>query len=184
MEWRQKKRWVGSTLRSATGAAAIALFASIAPAAAKETEVKAVRDVIDCLTVAVPERLACFERSATALAKATGQGEVVVLDREAVRKTRRELFGFSVSTPALFDKAAEAEDEMKEIVSTAAAVGRNGDGGYVITLKEGGRWEQIGAGSFGIAPRIGMPVTVKRAALGSFKMKIGPAPAVKARRIG
>ena len=158
-------------------------------AAAKDTQVTAIRDVIDCQKV--PEaaaRLSCFERTTAALAAATSQGDVVVLDREAVKKTRRDLFGFSVSTADLFERSGGKDDkrseELDEITSTIAAVSQNRAGDYVLTLAQGGRWEQISAGSFGRSPKVGMKVEVRRAALGSFKMKIGDAPAIKVRRIG
>ena len=157
-------------------------------ASARDVQVRAIRDVLYCQKVGDSgARLACFEQAAAALARATGEGDVVVLDREAVKKTRRELFGFSVSTAELFarrDDRSKAESELDEITTTLAAVGRNANGDYVLTLAEGGRWEQISAGSFGRAPRAGMTVVVRKAALGSYKMKIGEAPAIKVRRIG
>lgn len=160
-----------------------------AMAAGKDIQVSAIRDVIDCQKVPeAPARLSCFERAVTALAAATSQGDVVVLDREAVKKTRRELFGFSVSTADLFDgprgKGDKQSEELDEIATTIAAVSQNRAGDYVLTLAQGGRWEQISTGSFGRAPRAGMKVEVRRAAFGSYKMKIGDAPAIKVRRIG
>ncbi|NJR78699.1 hypothetical protein [Sphingomonas corticis] len=168
--------------------AAFALaIAAASPAAARDVQVKAIRDVLDCQKVTeTSARLTCFERAASALARATGEGEVVVLDREAVRKTRRDLFGFSVSTAELFDKGNGKDgkpEELDEITSSVTAVTLKRDGGYILSLAEGGRWEQISAGSFGRAPRPGMTAVVRKAAFGSFKMKVGEAPAIKVRRI-
>jgi hypothetical protein len=164
----------------------VAAGLTVSPAFAKSAEPAAIRDVLACL--GVPEsasRLACFERSATALAKASGDGDVVVLDRDAIRKTKRDLFGFSVSTTKILDEKSGSRDpDLDEITSTVASVSTNGEGYFIISLVNGGRWEQLAPGHFGRAPRAGMAVTIRRAAFGSYKMKIGEAPAVKARRVG
>ncbi len=167
----------------------VSLALLMLPAAALEARKApppAVRDVIDCLKVVdTAERLGCFERTAKVLAAASDTGDVVVLDRDTIRRTKRELFGFNIASDGVLAETERGQDaDVDEITSTATAVSQNRDGGYIITLAEGGRWEQIAPGHFGRAPRPGMTVSVKRAAFGSYKMKIGEAPAVRARRVG
>lgn len=101
-------------------------------------------------------RLACYNRRVAALVAAREGGEVVVFDRE----------------------------EVQEIVAKVASAAQRGDGNWVLTLDSGARWEQIQAMTFGRNPRAGSTVTIKRAAFGSYKMKVDQSPAVKARRTG
>ena len=61
---------------------------------------------------------------------------------------------------------------------------RNADGGWVLTLEDGARWEQANSTLLGANPRPGSVVVIKRAALGSFKMAVDGGPSMKARRIG
>ena len=118
-----------------------------------------------------------------------------MVDREQVKDAKRKLFGFSLPSISLFNhdgkddkdkdirKAARAE-EVEEITAKISKVGHNADGGWVITLEDGARWEQTDAMIFGRNPKPGATATIKRGALGSFKMSIDGSPSCKARRIG
>ncbi|MES2444976.1 MAG: hypothetical protein V4574_19295 [Pseudomonadota bacterium] len=148
----------------------------------------ALQNVLQCRAVTDEKaRLACFDSTVGQLDAARTSGAVVVVDREEVRKARRGLFGFSLPRLGLFgggEKGGEDAEEIKEINGVARSATRNADGGWIITLEDGARWEQTGAMVFGRSPRPGSKVTIKRGVLGSFKMSVDGSPAVKARRIG
>lgn len=171
---------------------ALAFAASPIPCLAQEAAAPpaALQNVLQCRAITDDKaRLACFDASVTQLDAARTSGAMVVLDREEVRKTRRGLFGFRLPSLGIFgggdkeDSASEV-DEIKEITGTVRSATKNADGGWIITLEDGARWEQTGALIFGRAPRAGSKATIKRGALGSYKMSIDGSPAVKARRIG
>lgn len=133
-------------------------------------------------------RLACFDARVAAFADAQAKGDVAVVDRADVTKTRRDLFGFKLPDFGLFGEKEQRDGARSEGVDQISAVVRsamqNADGGWIITLEDGARWEQTQAMTFGRRPRTGSTVTIERAALGSYKMKIDSSPAVRARRIG
>jgi hypothetical protein len=133
------------------------------------------------LTVAA-ERLACFDRESAAMGTAVERKELVVFDREAVTKTRRSLFGFSVPDLGIFgDKDT---DPVKQIEGVLAAAGTNRDGGYTFTLVDGSRWNQIDDRPLSRDPKRGDKVIVKRGTLGAFILSIAGQPGVKVKRVG
>lgn len=150
----------------------------------------AVQSVLQCRAITDEKaRLACYDSSVGQLEAARASGAVVMVDRDEVRKARRGLFGFHLPTLGLFnhgpkDPDGEDADEIKEINGVARAVSQNADGGWIITLEDGARWEQTAPANFGRRPKVGSKVTIKRGVLGSFKMIIDDMPGVKARRIG
>jgi hypothetical protein len=167
--------------------AASMLIAVALPATAKprpQTGVPAqVTRLLTCRGLAVAaERLACFDRESAAMGSAVERKELVVFDREAVTKTRRSLFGFSVPDLGIFgDKDT---DPVKQIESVLAASGNNRDGGYTFTLADGSRWNQIDDRPLSRDPKRGDKVIVKRGTLGSFILEIAGQPGVKVKRIG
>jgi hypothetical protein len=168
----------------------LAITASPLQAQDKRTVPPVLQKVLDCRALTdSAARLACYDAGVTALENARTGGEVAVFDREEVRKTKRGLFGFSLSDLPIFgtrDKAnaEEERDEVKEITAKMKAVSRNSSGGFIVTLEDGARWEQTDSTTLGRSPRVGETVTIKRAALGSYKMSFQTGPSVKARRIG
>ncbi len=159
-------------------------------ASAGEQEPSAIRKLNECRVIADDRaRLACFDTSSAELAAARESGAVAVVDRQQVRRAKRGLFGFNLSGLDIFGigkngLAKSEQDEVSEISGRISAVTRNADGYYIITIEDGARWEQISPLTFGRAPRAGSTVTIKRAALGSYKMRIDQNPPVKARRVG
>jgi hypothetical protein len=155
-----------------------------------DTAPAALQNVLQCRAIADEKaRLACYDSSVGQLETARTSGAVVVVDREEVRKARRGLFGFHLPSLGLFGHGDKADggddvDEIKEINGVVRSAVKNADGGWIITLEDGARWEQTAAMTFGRRPRAGSKVTIKRGVLGSFKMSIDDSPAVKARRIG
>src|SRR5213075_1285252 len=60
------------------------------------------------------ERLTCYDKAAAGISEAVAKKDIVVYDREAVRKTKRGLFGFSVSGLGIFGDDND-EVEVKQI---------------------------------------------------------------------
>lgn len=134
------------------------------------------------------ERLACFDRVSAALVAAADEGDLSVVNREEVRKTRRTLFGFALPDLGIFgrgDKAKEKDtaDEIEVLNTTIASARSTGDG-IEITTAEGAIWLISSLPRRLMTPRAGQTVELRKGSLSSYFMRINGQGGVKARRIG
>lgn len=128
------------------------------------------------------ERLACYDEAAAALDTAERSGELVVLDRQQVQETRRQLFGFQIGNPFAGRLNGPEEPEIDSIETTLKSAGLVADGKWLFRLADGSEWRQIDSGGVRFRDREGEPVRVRRASLGSFLMTVGNSRAVRVRR--
>lgn len=141
------------------------------------------QQLVDCGKAADDAaQLACYRRAADALVRAEAEGAVVIVDREEARTVRRQAFGLSLPSLSLFDKG-ESEEELSTLVGQARAVRQDSTGRWIVQLDSGATWTQVEATPLRTTPKVGMRVTVTKAALGSYMMKIGDQHAVRARRV-
>lgn len=163
-------------------AAAIALAA--APALAAEPAEPAVIAALKaCRAItADAERLACYDKAAQSVTKAQETGEVIIIDKQAARAARRQAFGLELPTLSILDKGADkAEtDKLQSVVKMARV---DGEQRLVVTLEDGAVWRQIDDTMLGKPPKAGDTIEVRKAAMGSYMMKIGSQPAIRVRRI-
>lgn len=144
--------------------------------------------VTACQSIADPQqRLACFDASVAKLKTATEERDVVVLDKEQVRKTRRSLFGFSLpSLPSIFgggdDKDRPEEPEFTQLESTIFRARSIQPGKWIMVLPDGATW-QYAEINRRVEPRAGDKILIKRAALGSYMANIDGSNAVRVERI-
>ncbi len=165
--------------------AALMLLAS--PASAKDKDEDAstappptYQAVLDCQKIAdSAARLACFDRSVSTMAAASQNKDLVIIDRATIRQTKRGLFGISLPKIKLFGGNDDVEVNSIESTITTAYAAR--DGNSVFVLADGSRWKQTD-GRF-TYPKPGQPITVKRAALGSFMANVNKQPGVKVIRL-
>ena len=139
--------------------------------------------VVDCRAIPdAAERLACFDRTVSALATATTAKDLVVLDRESMRETRKGLFGFSLPKLKLFGGGEEDEkDAVREIESTISGLRSAKDGFPIFTLADGARWKQTdGRNMF---PKIGQKIRIRAASLGSYMASIDGRAGVRVMRL-
>ena len=141
--------------------------------------------------VDVGQRAACYDREYAALQVAVDKGDLMMVDREGVRQTRQSLFGFSLPNLAIFGgantdkgRARPDSDELEQLNATVHSARPDQDGRWVIILDNGATWHQMDDNPLGRSPRLGDTVLIRRAALGSFIMRIGSMPSFKAQREG
>lgn len=128
-------------------------------------------------------RLRCFDQAAAALEQAADRRDVVIVDRAQVRQTKRTLFGLELPHLSIFgggddDKA----EEVTQIDGIIASAFQNGNGRWVVRLEDGGTWAQIDDNPISIWPKAGQKVLIKRAALGSYMMRVNGQAGVRVRR--
>ncbi len=167
----------------------VALIGSCMAAQAAERLPEAVSKVIDCRAVADgAARLACYDTQVDILAQATATAEIVVLDKEAVKKTRRSLFGFSLPPLPFFGgrdanvDRSDPEQHLSAIDATIASAQKLSGDKWMLVLDDGARWQTTEA----IAvrdPKAGQPIHIQEAALGSYKAKIDGGRAIRIKRV-
>ena len=145
--------------------------------------------VIDCKQVSDPTaRLACYDEKVAALESAQASKQVVVADREQIKKARRGLFGFSLPKIKLFgggdDDDKDEKDEFKELTTKVKSVRQTNRGLYIITIEEGDAvWEQTEKSRYSVRVRSGDEIRIRRASLGSYKANINGGLAIRVRRV-
>src|SRR5690606_26183898 len=107
--------------------------------------------------------------------------DIVMMDRQQIRSTRRTLFGLQLPDIELF--GGGDDDEAKQLETRLASVGRNGDGRWLLALEDGARWQQIDDRLVAVAPGPGDPVVIRRASMGTYMMRIRGQPGIRVKRI-
>lgn len=163
------KAWVapGAILFAAAGLG----IASAQPAPATG-RADLVQKLADCRKV--PDdtaRLACYDQAAAAFDQAEAKGDIVVVDREQARTVRRQAFGFSLPSIALFERG-ESQEEVSNVTGKVASARMNGAGKWVVELEDGATWVQIDSNELFRYPKPGMEVRIRRASLGSYLMSV------------
>jgi hypothetical protein len=130
-------------------------------------------------------RLACYDEAATRLTQAVGRNDVVVLDREDIRQTRRSLFGFHLPRLPIFGGGArEVAETPDEITATVAAASNIGYDKYRIRLEDGAVWQTTESSAYIRPPHAGSSVVIRRGAMGSYFMRIDGQRGLRAMRTG
>ncbi len=185
---RVSKRTGWIAVKYLTAVVAVGAFAVTGPLAARPTPRphEAAASVITELTVCKQiadstARLACFDAASTKLVEATAKGDVKIVDREDIRATRRSLFGFTLPHVAFFKGDDTAEDTPSEVDTTVKSVGPSDYGKFTLTMDDGAVWKTTEP--LPRDPRVGMPVHLKRGALGNYFIRVGSMRTVTAQRV-
>lgn len=168
-------------------AAVVAMSIAVAgvPLSAEETPPAAdhLSGLRACLQIADPStRLACYDGAAKAVVSASDDGRLKIVDQAEIRRTRRGLFGFSLPDLGIFGGGDE-EPDMEMLETTVASVRYTGSDSFVFRTPEGGLWQVTNAPSRLNEVKVGDPVVLKKASLGSYFVRIKGQLGVKGKRI-
>jgi hypothetical protein len=144
------------------------------------------RELLDCRTMADPTaRLACFDQRVAALEAASQKKDIMIADREQVRKARRGLFGFAAPIGKLLGFGGDddnSEEAVKRLETTVISVtARNGN--LVLTFAEAGTWEQTDRYGFPLRPEPGNKAVITRGAVGAYFVSVDGMAGIKFRRV-
>jgi hypothetical protein len=128
------------------------------------------------------QRLACYDREVASVSSANSRGDLVVMDREQVRKTRRSLFGLSLPDLGVFG-GGELPGDADTLETTIRGAKEGPDGKWWFNLAEGGTWVQLDSRDFIVDPAPGQPVKVRRGAMNSYIMNVNKQTGIKVHRI-
>lgn len=171
----------GPKISLPAAALSIALVGLASPALAQDDSPGYLDRLATCRSIEEPDaRLACYDREVGAVVAASEEGEVRLVDREEVRQTKRKLFGFTIPK-GLF--GSDDKEEMDLLETTITRVAPYGRSGYLITTEEGSVWQISNPPMRFNPPKSGQAVVFKRAALGSFFIRVNGQLGVKGVRI-
>jgi hypothetical protein len=164
-----------------------AVYTAPAMAEDEKSDISYLAALKACQQEQVPAaRLACFDAAAATIVNASEAGDLRIVDREEVRKTRRGLFGFSIPDFGIFgkrDKDGEDQDKIEEIETKIASVTGSHEAGYVIRTTEGAVWQIDSVPRRLLDPKVGDTVLIKNAALTSYFLRINGQGGVRGTRI-
>lgn len=175
--------WPGARLSLAlAGACALAPLGAHAQSSGVPGRAAILQSLLDCRGLGDDAaRLACYDQAAGAMDQAEAKGDIVVVDREQARTVRRQTFGFSMPSMALFERGV-APEEMDNITGVAKNAYQAG-GKWVIELEDGAVWQQTDTEVVGRRPRAGTKVEIRKASLSSYFMNLDGQRAVRAKRV-
>jgi hypothetical protein len=140
--------------------------------------------VTRCRTITDKEaRLACFDAAVAKLETAIDKRDLVVVDREHIRQTKKTLFGLSLPDLNLFGGAGKDMDEISAIDGVVGGARMDENSAWILQLEGGATWRQIDSRPLALAPRRGSKVVIKKAALGSYMMRVDGQPGIRVRRV-
>ena len=138
-----------------------------------------------CQSIADSEaRLACFDAAVGEIVAANDAGEVRIIDQEDIRNTRRQLFGLSVPEVGVLKRDADEDKEASELLETTITSVRYLSAKKIrFTTEEGATWEINRPPRRLRTVKAGHSVVFKKAALGTFFIRIDGQMGVKGKRI-
>lgn len=139
--------------------------------------------LMDCRAIGEESaRLSCYDHAVGRLSDAQAQGDLVVMDREAIQDNERRTFGLGIRLWRPQGERASAE-EIQSITSTLVAARQVGAGRrWLLTLGDGSVWLQIDTADPYIPRASGQPVTIRRGTFGSYRMTVGGGASFSVRR--
>ena len=129
-------------------------------------------------------RLACYDAAVASLARATEQGQVVVVDREEIRRTRRSLFGFSLPDVPFLGGGKDDKDPQPDFIETTIKWARPTDfNKWLFEIEDGALWQTTEANTRGATPKAGDKVRIKKAAMGSYLISFKNSRSLRGMRV-
>ncbi len=136
------------------------------------------------------ERLACYDAAVGRLQAAEEAGEVTTVSRAEVEEVQKEAFGFSLPSlpklamPKFGGGDKDNDGSLDSLTVAVAGIKPSKVYGLTITLESGQVWQQTDGRRVFYSRKIGVKeATIKRAAFGSFMIKLDGGVAFRAKRI-
>jgi len=142
-------------------------------------------DVVQCRSIENDqERLACYDDRVAALDTAQKERNLLVVDKEQVRETRKGLFGLTLPAVKIFGGNDDSDEAVNEIEAVIVSVQQVGRGQWAFELDNGAQWVQTDNVRLNIPPRSGKSkIRIRRAAMGSFMANVDGQRAVRVKRV-
>lgn len=166
------------------GMAGLCALPGLAHAAEPDRPDDYIGDLAKCQSLTDdPARLACYDEKVAAMVAARDAGTVRLVDREVVRRTRRELFGFALPNIGLLKDSDGASDAMETLQTTITSVRYQKSGDIRFTTEEGALWEIIKPPKRLTQVKAGDSVEFRKASMGTYFIRIGNQMGVRGKRL-
>ena len=137
--------------------------------------------LFQCQTItSSEERNRCFSNETAKLQRATEAGEIIVIDQKVAAD--RSAAAFGLRQPDVLSTDFDVETP-QQVTSTLASSAQFAEGKYRFTLADGSTWAQTDSDPIRLRPRDGATVTVRRAALGSYMLRIERGRDIRVQRV-
>ncbi len=127
------------------------------------------------------QRLACFDSASASLSAAVDSKQVLVIEEQEVKRTKKSLFGFRLPDLSIFGGSGNDSEEDKTLVTTIKSVGNAGGGRWNIAIPEGAVWQTTE--TLSLIPAVGDEVTIQSGMMGGYFLKVRNRRSVRAKRI-
>lgn len=168
--------------------AALALFAvpALLPAAAQDASLSKVYACADIKDGA--QRLACYDAAVASFRQAEEGGNVAVVSKEQIQQVEKDAFGLEV--PAANVLAAktltpknEKRQPLEHLSLPVKSVQPQRDGTLVFVMENGQVWKQIDTMKIARTGDGPWTAEIKKAAMGTFMLKLDKLTAVRVERV-
>ncbi|MBO6688293.1 MAG: hypothetical protein JJ919_07425 [Henriciella sp.] len=165
----------------------LGLMIMVPAAALAQTDVST-EMIYECANIdSDAERLTCYDDAVSRFQAAEASGQLAIIDKSDVEQLNRESFGLSLpSIPKnILPKFGKSESaDLDEILEPVSQVTRLRFENLRITLENGQVWEQTDGKQIVFSEKRGAETAaIKRAAFGSFKMKLDGGRSFRVKRI-
>lgn len=140
------------------------------------------QQLVDCRKLTDSEsRLACYDSQVAKLEVAESKRELILVEKQQVKEAKKGLFGFSVPKIPFLSDDENGEEGPSFIEDTIAGVRPLSDGQWQFRLGNGAVWRQIEVKAIP-DPKVGDPIRIRKAALGSYLANIKGRVAIRVKR--
>jgi hypothetical protein len=148
--------------------------------------VSSIDPLIACRSIAdVTARVSCYDEQVDELQQATAKNELVIMNKDDIKQTKRSLFGFTLPRLSIFGRSngdAQEREADTQITAKTASLRSMGYGKWSFTLEDGAHWETTEAVR-GPQPKSNDVVVIKQGALGSYMAEFDGGRAVRVKRV-
>jgi len=173
---------IPSRIAVAAVAAALLAVPAVGQSPRKAARPAQLQALIACRAISdAAARLSCFDRQVAAIDDAEARSDLVIVDRQQIRSTRRSLFGLTLPRIALLESGGQ-DTLPQEVEGKIRSVSGTPDGKWVFQLEDA-VWRTTEVNAFQADPKAGEDVKIRRGPLGSYKLSVEGRSALRAVRV-
>jgi hypothetical protein len=138
------------------------------------------------------QRLACYDSAVAGLKQAESSGGLAVVNREQIEKAEKEAFGLPTPSLSVLAESArstaaapttEKPKSLERVTFPVKSVNKGPDGRYRFVMENGQEWRQTDGITLPAIGKGPWQAEIRKAAIGSYMLKLDNRTAVRVRRV-